>query len=76
MFVAGNDSRVVIWSLSSGDMLQKIYVPSAGFISCLAWIKLLDSWIRQLESDVRNYELQCYRAYKHTWSPMSETKEH
>jgi hypothetical protein len=37
---------------------------------------LLDSWIRQLESDVRNYELQCYRAYKHTWSPMSETKEH
>jgi hypothetical protein len=37
---------------------------------------LFDSWIRQLESDVRNYELQCYRAYKHTWSPMSETKEH
>jgi hypothetical protein len=37
---------------------------------------MLDSWIRQLESDVRNYELQCYRAYKHTWSPMSETKEH
>jgi hypothetical protein len=37
---------------------------------------LLDSWIRQLESDVRNCELQCYRGYKHTWSPMSETKEH
>jgi hypothetical protein len=37
---------------------------------------MLDSWIRQLESDVRNCELQCYRAYKHTWSPMSETKEH
>jgi hypothetical protein len=37
---------------------------------------VLNSWIRQLESDVRNYELQCYRAYKHTWSPMSETKEH
>jgi hypothetical protein len=37
---------------------------------------VLDSWIRQLESDVRNCELQCYRAYKHTWSPMSETKEH
>jgi WD40 repeat protein len=40
--IAGNDSRVVVWSLSSGEMLQEICVPSAGFISCVAWIKLTD----------------------------------
>ncbi|KAI9455841.1 WD40-repeat-containing domain protein [Boletus coccyginus] len=38
----GNDSRVVLWSLSSGEMTQEICVPSAGFISCLAWLKLTD----------------------------------
>ena len=42
MSVAGNDSRIVIWNLSSGEMLQEICTPSAGFISCLAWIKLAD----------------------------------
>ena len=42
MFVTGNDSRIVIWNLSSGEMLQEICTPSAGFISCLAWIKLAD----------------------------------
>ena len=42
MFVTGNDSRIVIWNLSSGEMLQEICAPSAGFISCLAWIKLAD----------------------------------
>lgn len=40
--VAGNDSRVVVWNLSSGEMLQEICVPSAGFIGCLAWVKLAD----------------------------------
>jgi hypothetical protein len=39
-------------------------------------VRQLDQAETYLESDVRNYELQCYRAYKHTWSPMSETKEH
>ena len=42
IFVTGNDSRIVIWNLSSGEMLQEICAPSAGFISCLAWIKLAD----------------------------------
>lgn len=36
----GNDSRVVIWNLCSGEMIQEVCIPSAGFISCLAWIKL------------------------------------
>ncbi|KAF8834257.1 WD40 repeat-like protein, partial [Paxillus ammoniavirescens] len=38
----GNDSRIVIWNLASGEMMQEISVPSAGFISCLAWVKLSD----------------------------------
>ena len=39
---SGNDSRVVVWNLTSGEMIQEFCVPSAGFISCLAWIKLSD----------------------------------
>jgi hypothetical protein len=62
-----------LWRLVDGKEMR----PSTPAKEQEAWdIKLLDSWIRQLESDVRNCELQCYRAYKHTWSPMSETKEH
>ncbi|KAI9571089.1 WD40-repeat-containing domain protein [Boletus coccyginus] len=38
----GNDGHVVVWSLTSGEMLQEICVPSAGFISCTAWLKLAD----------------------------------
>ncbi|KIK73991.1 hypothetical protein PAXRUDRAFT_176947, partial [Paxillus rubicundulus Ve08.2h10] len=38
----GNNSRIVIWNLSSGEMMQEISVPSAGFISCLACVKLSD----------------------------------
>jgi hypothetical protein len=52
------------------------YVPNPSMSQLFTTYSVLDSWIRQLESDVRNCELQCYRAYKHTWSPMSETKEH
>jgi hypothetical protein len=37
-------------------------------------------FVRQLDQAAgvrcQKLELQCYRAYKHTWSPMSETKEH
>ena len=38
----GNDSCVVVWSLVSGEMIQEFCVPSAGFISCLAWVKFSD----------------------------------
>ncbi|KIK74738.1 hypothetical protein PAXRUDRAFT_19590 [Paxillus rubicundulus Ve08.2h10] len=38
----GNDHCIVIWNLSSGEMIQDICVPSAGFISCLSWIKADD----------------------------------
>ena len=37
---SGNDSCIVIWSLSSDEMIQEVHVPSAGFISCLKWIGL------------------------------------
>ena len=40
---SGNDSRVVVWNLTSGEMIQELCVPSAGFISCLAWVLLSDS---------------------------------
>ncbi|KIK76610.1 hypothetical protein PAXRUDRAFT_169373, partial [Paxillus rubicundulus Ve08.2h10] len=33
---------IVIWNLASGEMMQEISVLSAGFISCLAWVKLSD----------------------------------
>ncbi|KAF8547567.1 hypothetical protein OG21DRAFT_1490119 [Imleria badia] len=36
----GNDSCVVLRKLSSGEMAQKICIPSVWFISCLLWIKL------------------------------------
>ena len=39
---SGNDSCVVVWNLTSSKMLQEFCVPSAGFISCLVWIKLSD----------------------------------
>ena len=38
----GNDSCVVIWNLASGEMIQEFCIPSAGFMSCLAWVKLSD----------------------------------
>jgi WD40 repeat protein len=40
--LSGNDNRVVVWNLSSGEMIQELCVPSAGFISMLTWIKVDD----------------------------------
>ncbi|KAG1843218.1 WD40-repeat-containing domain protein [Suillus tomentosus] len=34
----GNDSRVVVWSLASGEMIQEIITPAAGYISAITWI--------------------------------------
>jgi WD40 repeat protein len=42
MSYSGNDSHVVVWSLASGEMVQELCIPSAGYISCLAWLKLGD----------------------------------
>jgi hypothetical protein len=34
----GNDSQIVIWSLVSGEMIQEIFTPAAGYISAITWI--------------------------------------
>jgi hypothetical protein len=59
----GNDSRVVVWSLTSGEMIQEFCVPSAGFISCLAWVKFSnegeDRFIfRAFDGNIHLYERQ------------------
>jgi hypothetical protein len=38
----GNDSRVVVWSLTSGEMIQEIVSPVAGYISAITWIDVND----------------------------------
>ncbi|KAF8835205.1 WD40 repeat-like protein [Paxillus ammoniavirescens] len=41
MLLSGGKT-VVVWNLVSGEMMQEICVLAAGFISCLAWIKVTD----------------------------------
>ncbi|KAG1869698.1 hypothetical protein C8R48DRAFT_597303, partial [Suillus tomentosus] len=31
----GNDSRIVVWSFVSGEMMQEIFTPAAGYISAI-----------------------------------------
>ncbi|KAG2740868.1 WD40 repeat-like protein [Suillus brevipes Sb2] len=38
LLTGGNDSRIVIWSLVSGEMIQEIFTPAAGYISAITWI--------------------------------------
>jgi WD40 repeat protein len=38
----GNDSRVVVWNLASGEMIQEISAPSAGYISTIIWMDFDD----------------------------------
>jgi hypothetical protein len=38
----GNDSRVVVWGLTSGEMIQEIVSPVAGYISAITWIDVDD----------------------------------
>ena len=38
----GNDSRIVVWSLVSGEMIQELFVPAAGYISAIIWIDFDD----------------------------------
>ncbi|KAG1766211.1 WD40-repeat-containing domain protein, partial [Suillus occidentalis] len=34
----GNDSRIVVWNLVSGEMIQEIFTPAAGYISAITWM--------------------------------------
>jgi hypothetical protein len=38
----GNDSRIVVWSLVSGEMIQEIFTPAAGYISAITWMDVDD----------------------------------
>lgn len=42
LLTGGNDSRVVVWSLTSGEMIQEIVSPAAGYISAITWIDVDD----------------------------------
>jgi len=38
----GNDSRIVVWNLISGEMIQEMSAPSAGYISAITWVDIDD----------------------------------
>ncbi|KAG1850326.1 WD40-repeat-containing domain protein [Suillus tomentosus] len=38
----GNDSRIVVWNLLSGEMIQEIFTPAAGYISAITWMDVDD----------------------------------
>ncbi|KAG1863244.1 WD40-repeat-containing domain protein [Suillus subalutaceus] len=38
LLTGGNDSRVVVWNLTSGEMIQEIISPAAGYISAITWV--------------------------------------
>ncbi|KAG1853454.1 WD40-repeat-containing domain protein [Suillus subalutaceus] len=42
LLTRGNDGRVVVWSLASGEMIQEIYSPAAGYISAITWADVDD----------------------------------
>ncbi|KAG2738937.1 WD40 repeat-like protein, partial [Suillus brevipes Sb2] len=42
LLTGGNDGRVVVWSLTSGEMIQEIHSPAAGYISAIIWADVDD----------------------------------
>ncbi|KAG2145752.1 WD40-repeat-containing domain protein [Suillus cothurnatus] len=42
LLTGGNDSRIVVWSLVSGEMIQEIFTPAAGYISAITWMDVDD----------------------------------
>lgn len=38
----GNDGCVVVWNLTSGEMIQEINVPAVGYISAISWTDIDD----------------------------------
>ncbi|KAG2341222.1 WD40 repeat-like protein, partial [Suillus weaverae] len=38
LLTGGNDSQIVVWSLVSGEMMQEIFTPAAGYISAITWM--------------------------------------
>ncbi|KAG2115322.1 WD40 repeat-like protein [Suillus discolor] len=42
LITGGNDSRIVVWSLVSGEMIQEIFAPGAGYISAIIWMDFDD----------------------------------
>ncbi|KAG2742115.1 WD40 repeat-like protein, partial [Suillus brevipes Sb2] len=42
LITGGNDSRIVVWSLLSGEMIQEIFAPGAGYISAIIWMDFDD----------------------------------
>ncbi|KAG1844686.1 WD40-repeat-containing domain protein, partial [Suillus subluteus] len=42
LLTGGNDGHVVLWNLTSGEMMQEINVPAAGYISAISWTDVDD----------------------------------
>ncbi|KAG2049755.1 WD40 repeat-like protein [Suillus hirtellus] len=42
LLTGGNDGRVVVWNLTSGEMIQEINVPTVGYISTISWTDIDD----------------------------------
>ncbi|KAG2088927.1 WD40-repeat-containing domain protein [Suillus discolor] len=42
LLTGGNDNRIVVWSLASGEMIQEIFAPASGFISAITWMDVDD----------------------------------
>ena len=56
----GNDSRVVVWSLTSGEMIQEIVSPAAGYISAITWIDVDDRGETTFAFGVLDGNIQIY----------------
>ncbi|KAG1858600.1 WD40-repeat-containing domain protein, partial [Suillus tomentosus] len=42
LLTGGNDSQIAVWNLVSGEMIQEIFAPAAGYISAIVWVDIDD----------------------------------
>ncbi|KAG2336462.1 WD40 repeat-like protein [Suillus weaverae] len=60
LLTGGNDSRVVVWSLTSSEMIQEIVSPVAGYISVITWIDVDDCGETTFAFGVSDGNVQIY----------------
>ena len=61
---SGNDSCLIVWNLTSDEMIQELCVPSAGFISCLIWVLLSNSEEEAFVFGASNGNIHLYKQSK------------
>ncbi|KAG1784435.1 WD40-repeat-containing domain protein [Suillus plorans] len=60
LLTGGNDGCVVVWSLTSGEMIQEIHSPAAGYISAIIWADIDDRGETMFAFGASNGNIQMY----------------